>query len=99
LLPSAKTGIFLSLVDIFFGDLFLSSVPGAWHDAYDCELEQEILFEIIQHVLPADNPQQSETSSHIGMAGSLGCRRDDAGGSKEYCETDEGYHAMYAVCI
>ncbi|KAJ7803462.1 hypothetical protein B0H14DRAFT_3091985 [Mycena olivaceomarginata] len=72
-------------------------VPGAWHDAYDCELEQEILFEIIQHVLPADNPQQSETSSHIGMAGSLGCRRDDAGGSKEYCETDEGYHAMYAV--
>ncbi|KAJ7820571.1 hypothetical protein B0H14DRAFT_3089240 [Mycena olivaceomarginata] len=71
-------------------------VPGAWHDAYDCELEQEILFEIIQHVLPADNPQQSETSSHIGMAGSLGCRRDDAGGSKEYCETDEGYHAMYA---
>ncbi|KAJ7729213.1 hypothetical protein B0H14DRAFT_3617621 [Mycena olivaceomarginata] len=71
-------------------------VPGAWHDAYDCELEQEILFEIIQHVLPADNPQQSETSSHIGMAGSLGCRRDDPGGSKEYCETDEGYHAMYA---
>ncbi|KAJ6613535.1 hypothetical protein B0H10DRAFT_2272325 [Mycena sp. CBHHK59/15] len=30
-------------------------VPGAWHGEYDCELEQEILFEIIPHVLPADN--------------------------------------------
>ncbi|KAJ7037051.1 hypothetical protein C8F04DRAFT_1332637 [Mycena alexandri] len=50
---------------------------------------------VIQHVLPADNPQQSESSSHIGMGGSLGCRRDKTGGSKEYCETDEGYQAMY----
>ncbi|KAJ7757921.1 hypothetical protein B0H16DRAFT_1457492 [Mycena metata] len=72
-------------------------VPRTWHEAYDCELEQEILFEIIEHVLPADNPQQSETSSHIGMMGNLGCRRDDAGGSKEDCETNEGYHAMYMV--
>ncbi|KAJ7769297.1 hypothetical protein B0H16DRAFT_1660998 [Mycena metata] len=65
-------------------------VPGTWHEAYDCELEQEILFEIIEH--------QSETSSHIGMMGNLRCRRDDAGGSKEDCETNEGYHAMYMVC-
>ncbi|KAJ6557114.1 hypothetical protein B0H10DRAFT_1846949, partial [Mycena sp. CBHHK59/15] len=27
----------------------------AWHGAYDCELEQEILFEIIPYVLPEDN--------------------------------------------
>ncbi|KAJ7444523.1 hypothetical protein B0H11DRAFT_1746826 [Mycena galericulata] len=70
-------------------------VPGVWHEAYDCELEQDIIFEIIPHVLPADNPQQSETSSHIGMGGSLGCRRDLTGGTKEYCETDQGYHALY----
>ncbi|KAJ7778812.1 hypothetical protein DFH07DRAFT_865489 [Mycena maculata] len=70
-------------------------VPGVWHEAYDCELEEEIIFEIIPHVLPADNPQQSETCSHIGMAGSLGCRRDLTGGTKEYQETDEGYHAFY----
>ncbi|KAJ7659002.1 hypothetical protein B0H17DRAFT_1163196 [Mycena rosella] len=70
-------------------------VPGVWHDAYDCELEQGILFEIIPHVLPADNPQQSETSSHIGMAGSLGCRRDLTGGAKVHCETNEGYHSLY----
>ncbi|KAJ7635967.1 hypothetical protein DFH06DRAFT_1272024 [Mycena polygramma] len=70
-------------------------IPGRWHEAYDCELEQDILFEIIPHVLPADNPQQSETSSHIGMAGSLGCRCDFMGGTKEYCETDEGYAAFY----
>ncbi|KAJ7115666.1 hypothetical protein C8R44DRAFT_880092 [Mycena epipterygia] len=69
--------------------------PGTWHEAYDCHLEEEILFEIIPHVLPADNPQQSETSSHIGMPGSLGCRRDLTGGSKQTQETDEGYHAMY----
>ncbi|KAJ7607052.1 hypothetical protein FB45DRAFT_1040587 [Roridomyces roridus] len=69
--------------------------PGVWHHAYDCELEQEILFDIIPHVLPADNPQQSETSSHIGMGGNLGCRRDYTGGTKEICETDEGYDAFY----
>ncbi|KAJ6614074.1 hypothetical protein B0H10DRAFT_1804278, partial [Mycena sp. CBHHK59/15] len=27
----------------------------AWHVAYNCELEQEILFEIIPYVLPEDN--------------------------------------------
>ncbi|KAJ7908106.1 hypothetical protein B0H13DRAFT_2233350 [Mycena leptocephala] len=72
-----------------------ASIPGVWHEAYDCESEQEILFEIIPHVLPADNPQQSETSSHIGMAGNFGCRRDLTGGTKEYRETDEGYSALY----
>ncbi|KAJ6587239.1 hypothetical protein B0H10DRAFT_1961528 [Mycena sp. CBHHK59/15] len=30
-------------------------VPDAWHGAYNCELEQEILFEIIPYVLPEDN--------------------------------------------
>ncbi|KAJ7924509.1 hypothetical protein B0H13DRAFT_1601528 [Mycena leptocephala] len=70
-------------------------IPGVRHEAYDCELEQEILFEIIPYVLPADNPQQSETSSYIGMVGNYGCRRDLTGGTKEYRETDEGYGALY----
>jgi hypothetical protein len=77
--------------------LALYSVPGTWHEAYDCELEQEILFEIIPHLLPADNPQQSETASHIGMGGNLGCRRDLNGGTKEQRESDEGYRAFYSV--
>ncbi|KAJ7436399.1 hypothetical protein FB451DRAFT_1344639 [Mycena latifolia] len=76
--------------------VFPSVAPGDWHEAYDCSLEQEILFEIIQHVLPADNPQQSETSSHIGMVGNLGCRRDLTGGTKEEQETDAGYHSLYS---
>ncbi|KAJ7703504.1 hypothetical protein B0H17DRAFT_1157088 [Mycena rosella] len=70
-------------------------IAGVWHEAYDCQLEQEILFEAIPHVLPADNPQQSESASHIGMGGNLGCRRDLGGGTKEHQETDEGYHAVY----
>ncbi|KAJ7083339.1 hypothetical protein B0H15DRAFT_785013 [Mycena belliarum] len=78
---------------VALGDDF---VAGNWHDAYDCELEQEILFEVDVHVLPADNPQQSETASHIGMVGNLGCRRDFNGGTKEQQETDEGYHAFYS---
>ncbi|KAF9013807.1 hypothetical protein BDZ89DRAFT_1166951 [Hymenopellis radicata] len=67
-----------------------------WHEAYDCELEEDILFQIIAHFLPADNPQQSETSSHIGVNGSLNCRRDLTGGSDAHKETDEGYKSLYS---
>ncbi|KAJ7306731.1 hypothetical protein DFH08DRAFT_824682 [Mycena albidolilacea] len=87
---------FVALGEDLFTLLMLSGVPGTWHEAYDCELEQEILFEIIPHVLPADNPQQSETASHIGMGGNLGCRRDLTGGPKEQQESDHGYRALYA---
>ncbi|KAI0734928.1 hypothetical protein C8Q72DRAFT_752879, partial [Fomitopsis betulina] len=34
--------------------------PDRWHVVYDCKLKQEIIFRIIPHVFPADNPQQSE---------------------------------------
>ncbi|KAJ7182641.1 hypothetical protein C8R43DRAFT_1083606 [Mycena crocata] len=71
-------------------------IPGTWHEAYDCELEQDILFEVIQHLHPADNPQQSETASHIRMGGSLGCRRDLTGGTKDEQETDAGYEVFYS---
>ncbi|KAI0684953.1 hypothetical protein BC835DRAFT_1408984 [Cytidiella melzeri] len=36
-----------------------------WHEGYDCALQQEILFRIINRIEPADNPQQSELCSHI----------------------------------
>ncbi|KAH9917046.1 hypothetical protein B0H21DRAFT_850669 [Amylocystis lapponica] len=49
-----------------------------WHSAYDCQLEQE---GIIVHVLPADNPQQSEHCSHIGSKGNFSCRHCKAGGT------------------
>ena len=49
--------------------------PDNWHNAYDCELEQEILFRVISRIKPADNPQQSELCSHIGLGGNHYCRR------------------------
>jgi hypothetical protein len=68
-----------------------------WWPAYDCLLEQEIMFRILAHVLPADNPQQAETASTIGVKGHYNCRYDLSGGSDAYRETDEGYHAHFSV--
>ncbi|TFK34493.1 hypothetical protein BDQ12DRAFT_763286 [Crucibulum laeve] len=80
---------FAALKDDFNADV--------WHEAYDCELEDTILFQIIPHALPADNPQQSETSSHIGVNGSYNCRRDLTGGTDIEKETSTGYQALYCV--
>ncbi|THV05527.1 hypothetical protein K435DRAFT_892109 [Dendrothele bispora CBS 962.96] len=66
-----------------------------WTETYDCELDEEILFQLIPHFLPADNPQQSETASHIGVNGSKNCRRDLNGGSEAFKETVDGYEALY----
>ncbi|KAJ7792622.1 hypothetical protein B0H14DRAFT_3094163 [Mycena olivaceomarginata] len=38
-----------------------------WSSAYDCELQQEIIFRLAIHLLPADNPQQAETTSTAGF--------------------------------
>ncbi|KAI0682681.1 hypothetical protein BC835DRAFT_1424141 [Cytidiella melzeri] len=67
----------------------------AWHDAYDCQLGQDVIFQITEHLLPADNPQQSEDCSHIGVKGNRNCRRDTVGGADAEKETDEGYEALY----
>ncbi|KAK7433873.1 hypothetical protein VKT23_020498 [Stygiomarasmius scandens] len=66
-----------------------------WTETYDCKLEEEILFQLIPHFLPADNPQQSETASHIGVNGNKNCRRDSTGGSEAFKETIDGYEALY----
>ncbi|TFK59074.1 hypothetical protein BDN72DRAFT_781253 [Pluteus cervinus] len=70
---------------------------GIWHEAYDCELETMVLYQILPHLLPADNPQQSETSSHIGVKGNYLCRRDLTGGSEKEKEQPQLYHAMHKV--
>ncbi|KAJ6508188.1 hypothetical protein C8R45DRAFT_815921 [Mycena sanguinolenta] len=67
-----------------------------WTPAYDCRLQQEILLRIGIHLLPADNPQQAETTSTAGSSANLWCREDDSGGSATHRETDEGYHALFA---
>lgn len=74
-----------------------TSAANKWHDAYDCALETEILFQIAPHLFPADNPQQSETASHIGVNGNYNCRRDFVGGTEAEKETDKGYAALYSV--
>ncbi|KAI0705206.1 hypothetical protein BC835DRAFT_1499367 [Cytidiella melzeri] len=69
--------------------------PDCWHEAYDCLLKQEILFRLIVRVEPADNPQQSELCSHIGLNGNKFCRKCHAGGPAREMETHGGYHSLY----
>ncbi|KAJ7868986.1 hypothetical protein B0H14DRAFT_2346333 [Mycena olivaceomarginata] len=68
-----------------------------WTTTYDCKLQQEILFRVGIHLLPADNPQQAETTSTAGSSGNLWRREDDSGGSATHRESDEGYHSLFAV--
>ncbi|KAJ7831753.1 hypothetical protein B0H14DRAFT_2592432 [Mycena olivaceomarginata] len=67
-----------------------------WTATYDCKLQEEILFRIGVHLLPADNPQQAETTSTSGSSATFWCREDDSGGSASHRETDEGYHALFS---
>ncbi|KAJ7144573.1 hypothetical protein C8R44DRAFT_602437 [Mycena epipterygia] len=69
--------------------------PGEYYPAYDCLLEQDILFRIDPHSLPADNPAQAETSSGSGAKANYWCRYDKSGGTAAERETDEGYHAQF----
>jgi hypothetical protein len=68
-----------------------------WHEAYDCQLQSEIVFQIHAHLLPADNPQQAESNSNAGANANLWCRGDNSGGTDEFRESDEGYHALFEV--
>lgn len=65
--------------------------------AYDCKLEREILFQIIPHILPGDNPQQSETSSHIGVQANFNSRRDKVGGTEREKEDPKIYLKLHTV--
>ncbi|KAJ7649282.1 hypothetical protein B0H17DRAFT_1270814 [Mycena rosella] len=47
-----------------------------WTEAYDCQLQREILFRVRAHLLPADNPQQAESASTSGSSSTYWCRED-----------------------
>ena len=70
-----------------------------WYTAFDCLLNEEVLFRIVSRIKPADNPQQSELCSHIGGGGNMKCRRCEVGGSMESLEQDDGYEGMFSVSI
>ncbi|KAI0692911.1 hypothetical protein BC835DRAFT_1520799 [Cytidiella melzeri] len=88
---TSPTATALEQLDGFVEDIG----PDHWHDAYDCLLKQEILFRLIVRVEPADNPQQSELCSHIGLNGNKFCRKCHAGGPAKEMETHVGYHSLY----
>uniref|UniRef100_A0A0W0F4Z4 Uncharacterized protein n=1 Tax=Moniliophthora roreri TaxID=221103 RepID=A0A0W0F4Z4_MONRR len=102
-----------SMSEFWQGEKWLSEVPidelspmwadlddnGVWHEAHDCKAEEEILFQLIPHVLPADNPQQSENTSHVGGQGNMKCCRDLRGGTDAEKESDTGYHGMFSPGI
>lgn len=60
-------------------------------------LNEEIIFQMHGHLLPADNPAQAEHTSTAGANAKYWCRGDDSGGSDEYRESNEGYHALFEV--
>ncbi|KZV95756.1 hypothetical protein EXIGLDRAFT_671890 [Exidia glandulosa HHB12029] len=53
-------------------------------------------FRIVAISLPADNPQQSAESSHIGPGGNKSCRCCHVGGTQREMETDEGYASLFS---
>ena len=65
--------------------------------AFDCILQQEIMFRVGVLNLPADNPMQAELSSHIGLGGNLFCRRCWAGGSGQDKASDNGFHSLFCA--
>ena len=71
--------------------------PDKWHEAYDCLLQEEILFRLIARNKPADNPQQSELCSHIGLHGNKFCRRCHAGGTASTVESHVSYEGLFTV--
>ncbi|THH10950.1 hypothetical protein EW146_g8209 [Bondarzewia mesenterica] len=79
-----------------FTATFRDMKTDCWHTAYDCQLKQEILFRVIGHILPADNPQQAESASIVGGQGNLNCRYDLMGSTEVERETNEGYHAHFS---
>ncbi|KZV60845.1 hypothetical protein PENSPDRAFT_716280 [Peniophora sp. CONT] len=78
-----------------FAAAFADMTPDKWHEAYDCFLGRDILFRVLPHGLPADNPQQAETASVVGPKGYKNCRFDQMGGSEEQRETNDGFHAHF----
>ncbi|KAF7777799.1 hypothetical protein Agabi119p4_3871 [Agaricus bisporus var. burnettii] len=74
---------------------FLKNLRGQWHEAFDCQLGQEIIFQVHPHLFSGDNPMQAELCSNMGSMSRHWCRSDLSGGTKQERETNEGYHGLY----
>jgi len=59
--------------------------------------EAQMRFKIYINSGPGNNPIQSEICGHIGGNGNHPCRKCHAGGSKEFKETNAGYHSLFQV--
>ncbi|KAJ3509005.1 hypothetical protein NLJ89_g5450 [Agrocybe chaxingu] len=68
-------------------------------ECYNAHTKEECAVILQVPGLPADNPQQSEESSHMGGNANCGCRKCKAGGSHQVTESDEGYHALYSAGV
>ncbi|KAF8518246.1 hypothetical protein BU17DRAFT_66490 [Hysterangium stoloniferum] len=80
-----------------FSTYMLSWISGSdeWDEAYDCQIQSEIMFQIHGHLLPADNPQQAESNSNAGANANQWCHGDDTGGTADGDESDGGYHTLF----
>ncbi|OJT10831.1 hypothetical protein TRAPUB_12643 [Trametes pubescens] len=92
----SSTSQFASSGDQFDAAMADISGDNLWHDAYDCSAREDIMLRIIPEVLPADNPQQSASCSHVGLHGNHPCRRCEFGGTELERETDEGYETHFS---
>ncbi|KIJ35215.1 hypothetical protein M422DRAFT_181081 [Sphaerobolus stellatus SS14] len=63
--------------------------------AYNAATGHTCRFHMVVPILPADNPQQSEESSHIGPNGNCKCRKCKCGGGAHFMESDEGFHFLH----
>ncbi|OBZ68157.1 hypothetical protein A0H81_11959 [Grifola frondosa] len=74
----------------------ITSGTNTWHPAYDCVDQEDILFRILPNMFPVDNPQQSESCSHLGLHGNAWCRKCKLGGSQRDRETDEIFEQHFS---
>ncbi|KAI0365428.1 hypothetical protein BV20DRAFT_954196 [Pilatotrama ljubarskyi] len=92
----ASTSQFATSGEQFDAAVADMSGPNTWHMAYDCAAQEEIMLRVLPEVLPADNPQQSASCSHLGLHGNYPCRRCQFGGTERERETDEGYEKHFS---
>ncbi|KXN84185.1 hypothetical protein AN958_12897 [Leucoagaricus sp. SymC.cos] len=92
----SSTSPHASALDQF--DAFIMSLQkDEWHEAFDCQLHQEIIFQLYAHLFSGDNPMQAELADNTGQNSRWWCRSDESGGTKEERESDVGYHALYQI--
>ncbi|KAG1722856.1 hypothetical protein EDB19DRAFT_1898152 [Suillus lakei] len=63
--------------------------------AWDCKYNEEIMLIPYVLFLAGDNPMQAEECSHAGLNCNYFCRTCEAGGTKEYKESEAGYNTIF----